>query len=296
MSYAESLLSPAAGSYLATVLVPAAVVASVASGGAVPSLAVLATAWVAVALVGGLAATGVSDLHEVVGTAEWGGLLTVAPLGYLAYLLAADPGPPLGLLGVLGLAGSGLGVVVATLGLAVRNRRRRADATDLLSVTVGDAEDGTSLSVPSWAPILAGVAMFATVIVGVFALEAVEFDFPTGVFTAIGGLGTLVTALADDETELTVTDEGIVTDDWLRPAETLADYELTDEELRIERGGMHPNLSFDCADLDDDERDRLRDALDRVVGDESTTTGAERVETDHTASDTGRERERERAS
>lgn len=296
MSYAESLLSPAAGSYLATVLVPAAVFATVAGGGAVPGVAVLATAWVAVALVGSLAATGVSDLHEVVGTAEWGGLLTVAPSGYLAYLLAADPGSTLGLLGVLGLAGSGLGVVVATLGVAVRNRRRRADATELLSVTVGDAdEDGTSLSVPSWAPVLAGVAMFVTVIVGVFALEAVEVDFPTGVFTAIGGLGTLVTALADDETELTVTDEGIVTDDWLRPAETLADYELTDEELRLERGGMHPNLSFDCADLDDDERDRLRGALDRVVGDESTT-GAERVGADGTTSETAREREPERAS
>lgn len=296
MSYAESLLPPAAGSYLATVLVPAAVFASVAGGGAVPSLAVLATAWVAVALVGGLAATGVSDLHEVVGTVEWGGLFTVAPLGYLAYLLTADPGGTLGLLGVLGLVGSGLGAVVGVLGVAIRNRRRRADATELLSVTVGDAEDGTSLNLPSWAPILVGVAVFATAIVGVLALEAAAFDFPTGLFTAVGGLGTLATALADDETELTITDEGIVTDDWLRPAETFADYELTDEELRLERGGLNPNLSFDCADLDDDERDRLRDALDRVVGDESATTGAERVGTDHTASDTGREREPERAS
>ena len=293
---AESFVSPTVGAYLATVTVPAAGLLTLATGGTLPGVVTLVGAWLAVAVVVGLVARSVSGLADVVGTVETGGAATLAPLAFFPTVLSA---PAVSLRWTLAVAGFGsalLGLLSAILGWTVQNRRRRAAATEWYSVTAGDGDD-----YPTWmwlAAVTVPAGLFA--VVG-FALGEFDGELPTTLLTTLGSLGAFGSLIGDDETSLAVTDEGVVTNGWLRGVETITGYELDDEELRLQRGGLSSTVSVDCAELDDDERARLRAALDRLLGD-STTRQTQHVDSTETTGnaeftnerENGRERGNER--
>jgi hypothetical protein len=258
----EPFVPATVGAYLATVTVPTAGFLTLAAGGALPETVTLAGAWLAVAVVGSLVATGVSDLADTVGTVGVGGAAALLPLIFLPTMLSAPAASPPAILAAIGVASSGVGSLAATLGWTVQNRRRRADATEWHSVTAGDGD-----GLPKWLGVSAVLVPTALAAVVAVALGELDGDLPTSLLTALGSLGTIGSLIGDDETTITVTDDGVGIDGWFRGVETITGYDLDEEELELHRSGIVRTLSVDCAELDTGERASLRAALDRLLDD-----------------------------
>jgi|GEM_PF-3911495 len=259
---AEPFVPPAVGTYLATVTVPAAGLLTLAIGGTLPGAVTLVGVWLAVAVVGTLVATGLSDLADAVGTVGVGGVVTLAPLAFVPAVLSSPDASRPAILAAAGLASGGVGLLAAALGWTARNRRRRAEATEWYSVTAGDGD-----GLPKWLGVSAVLVPTALATVVAVALGELDGGLPTSLFTALGSLGTVGSLVSDDEATITVTDDGVAIDGWFRGAETITGYDLDETELVLHRSGIGQSLSVECEDLDDDERASLRVALDRLLDD-----------------------------
>lgn len=272
MMRAEPFVPATVGAYLATVTVPAAGLLTLATGGTLPGTVTLVGAWLAVAVVGSLVATGVSGLTETVGTVGVGGAAALLPLVFLPTVLSAPAASLPAVLAATGLASSGAGFLAATLGWTAQNRRRHAEATEWYSVTAGDGD-----GLPKWLGVSAVLVPTALAAVVAVALGELDGDLPTSLLTALGSLGTIGSLIGDDETTITVTDDGVGIDGWFRGVETITGYDLDEEELELHRSGVVRTLSVDCEDLDTGERASLRAALDRLLDDGTgqTTLGEE---------------------
>lgn len=239
------------GAYVAAVLVPAAALAGVEPlGSAGP--AVLAGAGVAAAVVVALAARAVDDLVDRVATLEVAAVTTLPALGFLPYMLVATaPGSAAAGLAVVGLLGVLPGIGVPVAGVAVRSRRLRRRATERVTVTVGEGgDDGGSYRV---AAVL--VAMGAALLgMGLFVGLA-DVDVGATYVTLFGSLSTMVALFAgDDETEVTVTDEGLMIDRSLTRWDALEGYRVTDDAVELVPTRWYlPSRTFDREEIDDED-------------------------------------------
>ncbi len=259
---AEPFVSPTVGAYLATVTVPAAGLLTLATGGTLPGAVTLVGAWLAVAVVVGLVARSVSGLADAVGTVEAGGATTLAPLVFFPTVLSAPDASWPAILAAAGLASGGVGFLTTVLGWTVQNRRRRTEATEWYSVTAGDGD-----GLPKWLGV--SVILVPTVLAAVVAAALGELagDLPMSLVTALGSLGTVGSFITDDESTITVTDDGVDINGWFRGAETITGYDLDETELKLHRSGIGRTISVDCEKFDNGERASLRAALDRLLDD-----------------------------
>jgi hypothetical protein len=256
------------GAYVATVLVPAAVLSGVepaASAGP----AVLAGVGLAVAVLVALAARVVDDLVDRVATLEATAVTTLPPLGFLPYMLVeTSPGSTAAALAAVGLLGVLPGIGVPVAGAAVRSRRARERATERVAVTVGEGGDGGGNY-----QVAAGLVVMGVLLLGAAAFVTVtDADVETGTtfVTLFGSVSTMVAIYAgDQETELTVTDEGLLVDRSLSYWDTFEGYRVTDDALELVHTRWYlPTREFDREEISDEDAllDGLAEFLPRLDG------------------------------
>lgn len=249
------------GSYLAMVLIPAAVLSGLVTV-ATASLGTIIAAVIVVAAAFALAAAAVPDIANRTASLPVAAATVLPPLAYLAYLVV-EPAGATEWLAIVGLLAVLPGIFVPIAGAVIRNQRLRADATEHVAVTVGDDEDD-GLNRTAAGAVMAGMGLLvATAGVAVLA----GFDLDGGV-SMIGSLsavsGSLVALFADDSTELAVTDAGLRVERHVTLWDDLAGFRVTADEIEIDRARWWlPTREFDREEIDDDAA--LIEALDEFL-------------------------------
>lgn len=250
------------GIYVAWLVLPAiglAVPRTVATDG---RLAALAGAGVAVALVVALAARATTDLTDRLATLPAAVLTVGPPLAYLPILVVlTPPRSTAGLLALTGLLAVLPGIALPVAGAILRNRRLRADATVVASVTVGDADDEGR----DW-PLVGGVLVMGVALVAAGVGVLLGADAEAGVLgPTFGGLWTSIALLAsDDGSEIAVTDTGLTIDGSVTRGADLDGYRVTDDSIELVRDRWYrPDRSFDRDAVSDE--DEFLVGLDRYL-------------------------------
>ena len=247
------------GASVATALVPAMALYQLRAGTPAAPAVLVASGGVLAVVVALLART-VEDLADRLVSLPVAALAVGAPLAYLPYMVfATEPETTAALYCVVGLLAVVPGAGLPVGGAVIRNRRLRADATERAVVTVGDEDESTDSRVVAITAV-AGVALVVTVAVSALAGDE---GLGIGVTTAVGGLSSWVFLLADDSTEVAVTDHGLRVDRSVTDWSDIQGYRVADDEIELVRPEWYqPTRGFDRSGLDEDEEAALLDALD----------------------------------
>ena len=266
------------GSYLAMVLVPAAVLSGLATIDTA-SLGTITVAGIAVAAAFALAAAAVLDIVDRAGSLPVAAATILPPLAYLPYLVFAEPAGRTEWLAIVGLLAVVPGTLVPIAGAVIRNQRLRADATEHVVVTVGGEDDGMFGSRGESVLIVAVGIGTAAVVIGTALIVIADSSADTSLLTSLTGLSSLLFLFTDDSTELAVTDAGLRVDRSMTPWDDLDGFRVTDDEIEIDRARWWlPTRDFDRDETDDDAA--LIEALDEFLPrtdatEEATVAGTE---------------------
>jgi hypothetical protein len=247
------------GTYVATLVIPgAALFTGTLDADGAPIL--VAAGLLVAVLVAGMARS-VEDLADAVASAPVVAASVLPPLAYLPYMiLVADPESPAALASLVGVVAFLPGVAVPIGGAVIRNRRLREAATEIAVVTVGgEDDDGTN-----WAVVAGvGVVSLSIVVAGVIVLVGGDFSM-SAITPALGGISTWFLFLADDATEVAITDRGLRIDQSFTRWQEFEGYRLTDDEIELVRPGWYrPSRSFEREEVDD--ADALTESLGRYL-------------------------------
>jgi len=186
--YLEAIL----GIYVATLLVPAAALASWESGAVDLSVGVFVAAGVAIAVVVGLAVRTVDDLVDRLLSLPVVVVTVGLPFVYtLPYLISVvDPESGAGIVAIVGLGAVFPGVLALLGGSLIRNSRLREQSTEIVAVTVGetDSEEWRQLRI-------AAVAVIGIALIGAGVATAITGDDSFSTLIApLGGLSAMLAA------------------------------------------------------------------------------------------------------
>jgi hypothetical protein len=200
-------LDPLLGVYVAMVLVPALALATPDGGPGLPPAGRLVAAGAVLAVGVTLLARAVDWSIEQLTSVPVLAVVVAGPITYLPYMiLATDPGSSRAIAAVVGLFAVVPGIGIPVGASVVRNRQLRLSATELVTVTVGDRDDGADRS----RVIVAGLVGVAVVTVAAAGAVLLSGDVGSSVgtlTTALGGLSTVALLLSDDDgREVAVTD------------------------------------------------------------------------------------------
>jgi hypothetical protein len=247
------------GAYVAMLSVPAAALFTRTLDAG--SAGWLVGAGLAVAVLVAAMARTVGDLADAVASVPVAAASVLPPLAYLPYMvLVTPPESPGAFASLVGLLAVLPGILVLAGGGVIRNRRLRADATEVAVVTVGGDDDEDT----NW-PAVAGAVVMGLSFVVFGAIVVVEGDAGLGsIFPMLGGMSTWFLFLGDDDTEIAVTDGGLRIDQSFTRWDDLAGYRIGDDEIELVRPEWyHPTRSFDRGEIDDE--DALLDGLRRFL-------------------------------
>ncbi|MFW6321737.1 MAG: hypothetical protein ACOC0Z_07780 [Halohasta sp.] len=258
------LLDGLVGVYVATLIVTASALLQWESVAADFSPAVATGLGVAIAAVVALVSRTVDDLVERAASVPAAIGLVGLPLAYFPYLVfATDPGSGARTVAVVGLLAIVPGVAALTGGSIIRNRRLYAASTELVTVTVGDADDDGRVH---WARAL-GAAAIGIAMVGVAFLALAGFDWSGSLFTSLGAIASTLLLLGDEGSTLTLTDDGIRINHWFVRWESFDGYRLSDETVELVRPAWyHQTRAFKREEISDEKTliEGLAEFLPRV--------------------------------
>ena len=243
------ILDASLGVYVALVAVTAGALAGWDAGAAELPVAAFVAAGLIVGATVAAGARSVDDLAERVRSLPVAAGIVGLPLAYGPYmLLAIEPDSAAGVVALVGLLAVNPGFVIIGVGSYIRTRRTRETATELVVVTVGDADtDQRTLRIA--AVIVVGFALLAA---GGATIVTGEISTTT-LTTFVGGLLPAVFLFATSGRELAVTDAGVRIQQSIIDWEDLAGYRLTDEKLLLVRSEWYlPTRRFDRGEVDDE--------------------------------------------
>lgn len=238
-------------SYVATLLLPIlagtgwVAVRSASLGGTL-------AAGVSIAAATTLAATTVSDRLDRLASLPAALALILPPLAYLPVLIVGDAdAEPTGMVVVLLAVTPGIGIAVVLAATGVRNRRRRARATEHLVVSTSDENDESGIS--HFNKVAAGVGIGASLIVFGASVAGVDgCDGNTVLFSSLTGFSSLLLLFDNDGHELAVTDVGLRVGRSLTPWAALGGFRVTDETITVERKEWYRSArSVDRTEIND---------------------------------------------
>jgi hypothetical protein len=97
-----------------------------------------------------------------------------------------------------------------------------------------------------------GVVSLSIVVTGVIALVGGDVSM-SAITPTLGGISTWFLFLADDATEVAVTDRGLRVEQWFMRWQEFEGYRLTDGEDELVRPEWyHQSRAFECEEIDDE--------------------------------------------
>ncbi|MFW6321739.1 MAG: hypothetical protein ACOC0Z_07790 [Halohasta sp.] len=248
------VLEVVVGIYVATLLVSAAALAGWDSGAADLSAGVFVAAGVAIAAIVGLAVRAVDDLVDrLLSLPVASGLMGLPLVALLSLIFVVDLGSGADIVAVGAMVAMILGIITLFGARVIRTRRLREQATEIVSVTVGDDdEDGTRLGTAAIA--IVGIVVSVILIGGGIGL-ILGYDLnSSAIISSLTGVFTSLLVFADKESEVVVTDTGLYVDQQFLQWEDLTGYRLTDESVEIVTPNWYQSTrTFDREEISDED-------------------------------------------
>jgi len=250
------------GVYVGLLVGATSALAGLASTAVDPPLRIAVATGIGVGAVVMGAAQRVDDLVDRVASVPLAVGIVGLPLLFLPYqIVVAEPGSVRGIISVVGLLAILPGIGIPSGGAIIRNRRRRAQSTEIVAVTVGEdeeTEEDTNWSVVG-ATLMIGSALVAG---GLFVFSS---DGNIGsLLSALGGLASSIALIRNDNSTIAVTDNGLRINRTFTEWDGIDGYRLTDDEIQIVRPGWyHITRNFDREEITDE--DSLIEGLEELL-------------------------------
>jgi len=246
------------GVYVGMVLVTTGVLISWEVGVTGLSVTALVVIGAVIAAVVTAAARRVDDLVDRVVSIPVVAVVVGVPLANLPYLiLATEPESGMSFVALVGLLAVVPGIGIPLGGELIKSKRRRQQATEIVTVIVGDDDEDDS-----WLPEVTekwvaavGLTVFGLGILWVGIGLTLGFDSSRStIFSSLGGLTTMVLFLADDSTEVVVTDSGLQVDQQFSHWDDLDGYRVTDDTIELVFSDWYrPTQRFEREEISDED-------------------------------------------
>ncbi|MFW5978075.1 MAG: hypothetical protein ACOCP2_02420 [Halohasta sp.] len=263
----RQVLDALLGVYVGVILVTAGVLVSWEFGTDRLPVSTLVVTGAVIAAVVTAAARGVEDLADRVASIPVAAVTVGIPLVFLPYMLLITEPESEAMMGALvGLLAVVPGICIPLGGGLITNKRRRGRATEIVAVTVGDDDDdGSQLETTAIA--LVGIVV-GGILIGGGIMVALGFDPDTStIITSLTGVATSLLVFADGDSEIAVTDAGLIVDQQFLQWDDLTGYRLTDETVEIITPTWYqPTREFDREEISDEDAliEGLNEFLPRV--------------------------------